>query len=320
MSESKQTISFLVPVFRSEASLQTLVSRLMAVAESLTGTGTGKYGQFEILLINDASPDKCWDIIQDLMQRYECVRGINLMRNFGQHNALLCGIRAARHDIIVTLDDDLQHPPEEIPKLLGKLSESYDVVYGTPQKEQHGLLRDLASQMTKLTLQNAMGAETARNIGSFRAFRTQLRDAFADFRGPFVSIDVLLTWSTTRFCAIPVQHNPRTTGSSNYTFRKLFTHCFNMMTGFSVLPLQLASWTGFLFTLFGMGVLVYVIGRYLTLGYSVPGFPFLASIIAIFSGAQLFALGIIGEYLARMHFRMMGRPPYIVRSGEEDRR
>jgi glycosyltransferase involved in cell wall biosynthesis len=236
------------------------------------------------------------------------------MRNYGQHNALLCGIRAAQHDVIITIDDDLQNPPEEIPRLLAKLSEGYDVVYGTPQKEQHGLWRDLASQVTKLALQSAMGAETARHVSAFRAFRTQMRDAFAKYQSPFLSIDVLLTWGTTRFAAVPVRHEQRQIGKSNYTFRKLVTHAINMMTGFSTLPLQLASLLGFASAFLGLGVLAYVVGRYLILGYSVPGFPFLASTIAIFSGAQMFALGIIGEYLARMHFRMMERPTYAVRS------
>src|SRR5207248_5274259 len=127
------------------------------------------------------------------------------------------------------------------------------------------------------------------------------------------SIDVLLTWGTTRFAAIPVQHDARKVGTSNYTFRKLLTHALNMITGFSALPLQIAILVGFVFTLFGVGVLIYVVGRYLIFGGSVPGFPFLASAIAIFSGAQLFALGIMGEYLARMHFRMMDRPAYVVR-------
>ena len=128
-----------------------------------------------------------------------------------------------------------------------------------------------------------------------------------------MSIDVLLTWGTTRFAAVPVRHDPRQVGVSNYTFRKLVRHALNMMTGFSTLPLQLASVVGFAFTLFGLLLLVYVIGRYLIEGGSVPGFPFLASTIALFSGAQLFALGIIGEYLARMHFRMMDRPSYVIR-------
>ena len=174
--------------------------------------------------------------------------------------------------------------------------------------EQHGFLRDQSSRITKLALQSAMGAETARNVSAFRVFRTRLRDAFETYRGPYVSIDVLLTWGTTKFSHIPVRHEPRAMGTSNYTVRKLVTHAFNMMTGFSTLPLQIASVIGFLFTLFGFLILLYVLISYLTNGAVVPGFAFLASIIAIFSGAQLFALGIIGEYLARMHFRVDGSP------------
>ena len=234
------------------------------------------------------------------------------MRNYGQHNSLLCGIRTAQYDVVVTMDDDLQHPPEEIPKLLKKLSEGYDVVYGTPQKKPHGFWRNIASRITKLALQSAIGVKIARSASAFRAFRTQLRDAFVTYQSPFVSIDVLLTWGSTSFATVPVRHDQRRVGVSNFTFRKLITHALNMMTGFSTLPLQLASLIGFAFTLFGLLVFVFVIGRYLVQGGSVPGFPFLASVIAIFSGAQLFALGIIGEYLARMHFRSMGRPYSVI--------
>jgi len=213
------------------------------------------------------------------------------------------------------MDDDLQHPPDEIPKLLGPLASGYDVVYGTPMQEQHGFGRDFASWITKIALQNVMGAEIARKVSAFRAFRREVARAFAHYSGAFVSIDVLLTWGTTRFALVEVCHEPRKTGVSGYTIRKLVTHAMNMMTGFTTMPLQFASLVGFVFTLFGMAVLAYVVGRYLWQGGSVPGFPFLASIVALFSGAQLFALGIIGEYLARMHFRMMDRPSYVVREG-----
>ena len=245
------------------------------------------------------------------------VRGINLMRNYGQHNALLCGIRAAQYDVIVTMDDDLQHPPEEIPGLLERLDEGFDVVYGTPESEQNGFLRAIASRVTRLALRAAVGADVAKNVSAFRVFRTQLRDAFRSYQAPFVSIDVLLTWGTTRFAAKKVSFNPASYGTSNYTFRKLVRHALDMMTGFSTAPLQLASLIGFACTLFGLGVFVYVVGRYLVQG-SMPGFPFLASIIAIFSGAELFALGVIGEYLARMHFRTMDRPIYAVRNVSGD--
>lgn len=300
------SISIVVPVYRSEQTIPELVRRLTLVLGHLVVP-------YEIILVNDGSPDGSWDAIQKVMTAYPAIRAIDLMRNYGQHNALLAGIRAARYDVIVTIDDDLQNPPEQIPKLLTKLDEGYDVVYGTPLAMQHSLWRNVSSRITKLALQSVMGAETASKVNAFRAFRTQLREGFMDYRSPFVSIDVLLTWSTKRFTSVKVPHAPRAAGESNYTFRKLITHAINMMTGFSTWPLQVASLTGFMFTLFGLGVLVYVIGRFLVLGQSVPGFPFLASIISIFSGAQLFALGIIGEYLARMHYRSMERPPYVVR-------
>jgi glycosyltransferase involved in cell wall biosynthesis len=313
-------ISVVVPVYNSQESLEMLVARLEGVLRGLgapadEGVGT-TLPAFEMVLVNDGSRDKSWEVMGRLSAAHAWVRGINLMRNYGQHNALLCGIREARFDTIVTIDDDLQNPPEEIPQLLATLREGFDVVYGKPQQEQHGLFRDVASQITKLMLQQAMGAQTARHISAFRAFRTSLRQAFADYKSPLVSIDVLLTWGTTRFTAIPVRHAARTTGQSNYTIKKLLLHATNMMTGFSTWPLRLASMIGFSFTVFGMLVLAYVIVR-LLIERSVPGFPFLASIIAIFSGAQLFALGIMGEYLARIHQRTMERPPYAVacRSG-----
>jgi glycosyltransferase involved in cell wall biosynthesis len=300
------SISVVVPVYNSEKTLTPLISRLETVLREASSA-------FEVILINDCSRDGSWEVVRTLADKHSFVRGLNLMRNYGQHNALLAGIRRSEHEIVITLDDDLQNPPEEIPRLLTKVAEGYDVVYGVPEREQHGFLRDLASQITKLALQKSMGAETARNISAFRAFRTELREAFQDYRGSFVSIDVLLTWGTTRFTATVVRHEPRTLGVSNYTLRKLINHALNMVTGFSTLPLQLASLIGFAFTIVGLLVLLFVIGRYLIFGGGVPGFPFLASIIAVFSGAQLFALGIIGEYLARVHFRMMDKPSYTVR-------
>jgi undecaprenyl-phosphate 4-deoxy-4-formamido-L-arabinose transferase len=165
-----------------------------------------------------------------------------------------------------------------------------------------------------MVLQGAMGAEVATKVSAWRAFRREVCRAFENYQNTFVSIDVLLTWGTSRFSWVGVRHDARTIGQSNYTVGTLVRHALNMMTGFSTLPLQLASMVGFFFTFFGVLVLAYVIGRYVVQGGSVAGFPFLASVIAIFSGAQLFALGIVGEYLARMHTRSLDRPAYVVRS------
>jgi undecaprenyl-phosphate 4-deoxy-4-formamido-L-arabinose transferase len=300
------SISVVVPVYNSQQSLPILLSRLGAMLPAVTG-------QYEAILVNDCSRDRSAEVMEELASQYPWLYCIHLLRNYGQHNALLCGIREARHGIVITLDDDLQNPPEEIPKLLAKMAEGYDVVYGYPERESHGLLRDVASKMTKLSLQRAMGMKAASRVSSFRAFRTEVREGFRDYRGAFVSIDVLLGWGATKFGATPVENPPRTLGTSNYTVSKLVAHAMNMMTGFTTLPLQLASILGFAFALFGLCVLAYVIAVYLIHGQSVPGFAFLASVIAIFSGVQLFALGIIGEYLARMHFRLMDRPCYTIR-------
>lgn len=299
-------ISVIVPVYNGQDTLVELIGRLES-------TLRGRTRKFEAILINDGSQDESWKVIIELTAQHSWIRGIDLMQNYGQHSALLAGIREAQHEVIVTMDDDLQNPPEEITNLVQKLQEGFDVVYGTPKTGQHGLWRNVASHVTKFALQSTMGADTARYVSAFRAFRTEVRDAFATYQGPFVSIDVLLTWGTSRFGMIRVRHDARQTGVSNYTLLMLATHALNMVTGFTTWPLRVASLIGFGFTLLGIALFLYVIGRYFALGGSVPGFPFLASIIAIFSGAQLFALGIMGEYLARMHYRMMERPSYVIR-------
>jgi len=300
-----------VPVYNSAEVLGKLVERLEPVLRSLQRP-------FELVLVNDGSRDRSWDAIRAVAARHPAVRGVDLTRNFGQHNALLAGIRRARHEIVVTMDDDLQHPPAEIPRLVDALASSYDVVYGAPAQEQHGFWRDVASVLTKLALQAAMDIRMARASSAFRAFRAQILAPYRDFDGPFVDVDALLGWTTERFGVVTVPHGPRYAGSSNYSFRSLVRHAVNMVTCYSVLPLRLASLAGFAFTLFGVGVLAWVLGRYLLEGGTPEGFPFLASIIAIFSGAQLFASGMIGEYLARTHFRSMGRPGSVVRETTDD--
>ena len=302
-----QSLAVVIPVYNGAASLPALIDRLVPVVRA---TGA----PYEIILVNDGSRDTSWATIEALCGRHPEIRGIDLMRNYGQHNALLCGIRASRHDVIVTMDDDLQQPPEEIPRLLAKLAEGHDVVYGTPEQDPHGVWRNIGSRLAKAALATATGGAVAPMVSAFRAFRRTVKPAFEEYRSPLLSIDVLLTWATTNFAAVPVRSDRRQSGGSNYRFRSLARHAMNLMTGFSLIPLQLATLVGFAFTLFGLGVLAFVVGRFLLSGTTVAGFPFLASIVAIFSGAQLFALGILGEYLGRMHMRTMDRPAYIVRT------
>jgi undecaprenyl-phosphate 4-deoxy-4-formamido-L-arabinose transferase len=297
-------LSVVIPVYNSQESLALLVQELVRV---LAATAQAH----EIILIDDGSPDNSWQIIQELAQHYPTLRGIHLRRNYGQHNALLCGIRAAQYPVIVTMDDDLQHPPSEMPKLLSKLNEGYDLVYGTPPELPHSYWRNFFSRTTKIVLAKATGIPSIRYMDAYRAFRTELRDAFADYSSPNLQLDVLLTWGTTRVGWVSVEHAPRRIGKSNYDFWRLFNQLMLLLTGYSVTPLRFASLVGFVFTLVGLLMLIWVVVRAVALG-SIPGFPFLASAIAIFSGAQLFALGIIGEYQARMFNRLTERPTYVI--------
>lgn len=306
------SVSVVIPVFCSEESIGLLVQQLAEALPKITDC-------YEVILVEDNGDDGSWQVVESLAAEFDWVRGYKLMRNYGQHSALLCGIRAAKYETIVTMDDDLQHPVERIPSLLAPLSEGFDVVYGTPQRPRHSPLRNLATMITKWVLTGAMGAEIAQSISAFRAFRTGLRDSFATYNGPLVNIDVLLTWGTTRFTAISTPHAARPLGKSNYSLGKLITHTFNLLTGFSTLPLRFASAIGLLLTLFGFVILTYILlSQILAFQFEVPGFTFTVSLISIFAGAQMFTLGIIGEYLARMHLRIMDKPAYIVRQSTED--
>src|SRR5204863_3110566 len=182
---AQHSISVVTPVYNGEASIAELCQRLSEVLPRIAT-------EYEIILVNDGSRDRSWETISELSSRFAAVRGLNLMRNYGQHNALLCGIRAARYDVIVTMDDDLQHPPEEVPRLFEQLEQGFDVVYRAPKEGRHGLLRALASRITRLALGSAIGMDLAKNVSAFRVFRTQSREAFARYQTPFVSIDVLL--------------------------------------------------------------------------------------------------------------------------------
>ncbi len=310
----RRSVSVVVPVYNGSATLPELVARIRDVLDERDIV-------FEIWLVNDGSRDESWSRIAALAAGDPRVHGLDLARNFGQHNALLAGIRAARHDATVTIDDDLQHPPEAIPDLLDKLDEGYDVVYASPvDTTSQPVSRRLSSWAIHEFLWRVLGSATERHSSSFRIFRTRVREAFADYRGAFVTIDALLTWGASRFTYIPVKHAARRHGQSNYDLRKLVTHGFNTVTNFSIRPLQVVSLIGFAFTLVGLSATAYAIGFYKLRGLTVPPDTFIFAVVCLFSGIQLFTLGIIGEYLARVHIRAMNKPAYVIReeTGRDD--
>lgn len=308
MKSNQETIelSVVVPVYRSEKLLPELVRRLETVLE-----GLGR--RAEIILVNDASPDGSWDVVKSLQGTHPRVRGISLMRNFGQHAALLAGIQASRGAVVVTMDDDLQTPPEEMPKLLDALSQGHDLVYGIREREQHGGFRNFCSVAAKRVMNKLLGVGVATSITSYKAFRGELRRSFASHGGPVAFIDAPLCWGTTRIGTVVVRHEPRPDGASGYSFRRLVMHTVNMVTSFSHVPLRVASVIGLGATLLGAVLLIYVLAAFVLHGIPVRGFTFLGVAVTLFAGVQLFVLGMIGEYLARMHQRLTGMPAYTIR-------
>ena len=300
----KPGISVVVPVYRSEATLNALVAELARVLPDLAPN-------HELLLVNDGSPDNSWALIEKLAQSFPFVRGIALMRNYGQHNATLCGIRSARFDTVITMDDDLQHSPDDIAVLIAKLDEGHDVVYGVWRERRRSWWRSFFAVLTKRAVAWVMGANTVRDMSAFRAIRTHVRRGFEAFDGPDVIVDVLLSWGTSRFSAVSIQERDRGAGQSNYSFWKLVKVSLLVLTSYTTAPLRFANAIGLFFICFGLLAFLRTIYVYFSEG-SVPGFSFLAATILSFGGVQLFALGIIGEYLARIFERASGRPPYTI--------
>lgn len=301
---STMAVSVVVPVYRSTGTLDELVRRIAAVLNDV---------DHEVILVEDASGDDTWLTVAKLAAQQPNVTGLRLGRNAGQHSALLAGVRSARYEVTVTIDDDLQNPPEEIPLLLEALEATdSDVVYGVPREVAQAGWRKGSGWIVRRAMKTTLGVQEVVNMSSFRAFRTSLRDAFDVRIGPGVSLDSLLAWGSNRFTAVEVRHDERAQGTSHYSLGRLIRFAMDTVTGYTTVPLRAVSGIGFATAGVGMILMIaFVLVPFLQ-GISVQGFPFLASTIILFSGIQLVTLGVIGEYLARMHFRIMNKPEYVV--------
>lgn len=303
-------VSVVVPCYRSAGTLPELVARLEATLPRVTEG-------YEVVLVVDGSPDDTWDTARRLALRVPAVRAIRLARNYGQHNALLAGVRAARHEVVVTMDDDLQHPPEEVPKLLEALTDDVDLVYGVAREEEHGVARSLASRLVKAGLASLLDVPDGRVMSAFRAFRTVLRAGFERVGGPHVSVDVCLLWGTSQVGSVVVEMQRRRTGRSGYTLRALMRYAINVITGYSTAPLRLVTYTGFGVGVGGLALFIWVMRQYVSGATKVAGFTTIAGMLAVLAAIQMLALGVLGVYVGRLHDRGMGRPAYIVRERVE---
>jgi len=304
------TFSVVIPVFNAERTLDELTDRLKAVLQKL--------GQeFEIIFIDDNSSDKSWEVLRSLRSEDSRIRCFQLTRNFGQQNATMCGMRLARGRIVITCDDDLQNPPEAVPALIGELEKGYDAVFGVYETKKHSVFRRLGSWIIN-TLYSWTFHSKGR-VSAFRAMRFDLVEKILEYDLNFTYINGFIAWYTNRVSRVAVPHQSRSQGRSGYTLKKLFVLSFNMMTNFSLLPLQIASFFGLIFALAGFVMGGFFVIRRLAFGTSVSGFTAIIASISFFSGMILFFLGVIGEYIGRIHMNINRKPQYSIRQEDDDR-
>jgi glycosyltransferase involved in cell wall biosynthesis len=310
-SVTSPLVSVVIPVYGGEKTIGPLVDglRTMFAREGMS---------YEIIVVCDRPRDNSWAVVQELSRTRPELRAYRLQRNFGQHPATLLGLRQARGEYIATMDEDLQHSPEDVPALLAASKEIGGIAFGKFEEPQHGLWRNLTSAMTKWFLARYVGQEIAANASAFRVFPSRLCRAFDHYRGERVAIDVLLSWSGAPIRTVACPHAPRAAGHSGYTLRKLVAYLGDLLMGYSTVPLRMASLSGLVAVGLAAIIGLYVLANWLRHGSAVPGFAFLAMAVAIFSGAQLLALGIIGEYLGRLYFNVLGKPQYFVAEAVND--
>ena len=306
MTEENLEISVVVPVYNSAETLRELTERLEKVMKGLVGTG------HEIIFVNDGSTDSSWDIISEMALTNDGIIAINLTRNFGQHNALMCGFSQARGKYIITLDDDLQNPPEEIPKLFKEIQTGYyDVVYGIFGIKQHSKFRNLGSEFIQFVYRKTFNINV--RITSFRIMKRDIVDCILSYEKSFTFIDGLIAWFTTNIGNIYVEHHQRKVGDSGYSLNKLIFLALNMMTNFSIILVQAASLIGLVFAFTGFVFGIYFLCKKMFFDIPVSGFASTIVAITIFSGIQLLTLGILGEYIGRIHINVSKRPQYAIR-------
>jgi dolichol-phosphate mannosyltransferase len=294
-----------VPVYNEEGNVEALAARTLSVMEGLGAP-------FELLFVDDGSRDRTPQLLRRLAAGDDRIRVVRFTRNYGQEAAVEALYLNARGRWLIQMDGDLQNPPEEIPKLIAKKDEGYDVVYGIRQSRQDTLFRRAASRSMQWSMRRMMEIELPDDVSTFRLMSAPIARLVAALPERRKFFSALLVWSGARIGTVRVKHDARHAGRTHYNFTKLLNHTFDLIVGFSSKPLRYIGTLGFVFALFGLGLGVWVIARKLLWNYGIMGWPSLFAAVVILGGVQLIATSVIGEYIARIYVQAQARPLYNV--------
>ena len=303
---SAVNLSIVIPVFNGAANIERLVHELAEIELD---------GSLQIVLVNDGSSDNSAEICKKLAEQLTVpITFVNLARNFGEHNAVMAGLRFARGEWMITIDDDFQNPPSEVVKLYehARYSE-HDVIYTHYRSREHPTWRRFGSWLANYVADILLEKPKGLYLSSFRCMRQLIVHEILNYSGPFPYIDGLILQVTQNIDTIEVEHASRKRGRSNYTMRRLIRLWLNLFVNFSVMPLRISTVLGFLLSIFGFLFFIYVVLDHFLVGSPVVGWGSLMSTILVFSGTQLLILGIMGEYLGRVHLTSNKRPQYVIR-------
>jgi len=296
-------LSVIIPVFNAERTIKELVDRLFI---DLAGI------DFEVILVNDGSKDKSETICAALAENIKQVKFISLRRNFGEHNAVLCGLNFACGEFSVIMDDDFQNPPAEVPRLLKEIEKGFDVVYAKYNVKRHNLFRNLASRINNSVANLLMDKPGDLYLSSFKIIRGEVVAEIIKYTGPFPYIDGMIIRVTDNIGTVSVNHAERLSGKSNYTLQKLFSLYLNMFINFSIKPLRIFTISGTIIFMAGIFMTAYFIGSKL-LFWEIPGWTSTISVILMFSGFQIIFLGLLGEYMGKQYMDQNKTPQWVIK-------
>lgn len=302
-------VSIVIPVYNSESILPNLTEQ---IREEMVRERLGE--SFELLLVNDCSPDDSWSVICSLAERHTFVRGISLRKNTGQHNAIMAGLNHTRGELVVMMDDDLQHPPKALGEMIRTLQNGHDVCYTRYKNRQHAKWKQWGSNFNDWVATRLLGKPKGLYLSSFKGIRREIVQEVIKYNGPYAYIDGLILDVTRSIAVIDIAHQARDGGESSYTFARLLSLWMKMATSFSVTPLRLATYLGFSLAALSMVVIVFIIVQKITQPELPAGWTSLIAAILFIGGIQTLCIGMIGEYLGRTYLKLNGKPQYSVSS------